>query len=190
MQHAWAEIEHDIRYKSTASIPKAISRRFMTLAGMLEVADREFQAIQEQDESIRANARTLIEENRLEEVELTPDALRSYLDQRIGPDDRISDWSYEWMTKTLRRMGFKNLAQIDTCISNRDHDQVSRLAWGGRMGQLSRFEVLLLAGMGEENFLRHHPYREYEWFPVATARRAGNLIRGGITLGDYLPTRD
>jgi ppGpp synthetase/RelA/SpoT-type nucleotidyltranferase len=44
LQHAWAEIEHDIQYKS--AIPSSIRRRFMSLAGMLEIGDREFQAIQ------------------------------------------------------------------------------------------------------------------------------------------------
>ena len=47
LQHAWAEIEHDIRYKSAITIPNSIRRRFMALAGVLEIADREFQAIQE-----------------------------------------------------------------------------------------------------------------------------------------------
>jgi len=47
LQHAWAEIEHDIRYKSASTIPETISRRFMTLAGLLEIADREFEAIQQ-----------------------------------------------------------------------------------------------------------------------------------------------
>ena len=39
LQHAWAEIEHDIRYKSALVIPAEIHRRFMSLAGMLEIAD-------------------------------------------------------------------------------------------------------------------------------------------------------
>jgi putative GTP pyrophosphokinase len=47
LQHAWAEIEHGIQYKSGSSIPEAISRRFLSLAGLIEVADREFQAISE-----------------------------------------------------------------------------------------------------------------------------------------------
>src|SRR6266481_1271157 len=89
LQHAWAEIEHDIRYKSTSTIPQAISRRFLTLAGLLEIADHEFEAIQKEDAYLRANARTLIEAGRLTEVELTSDALRSYLDVHLGSDDRI-----------------------------------------------------------------------------------------------------
>jgi putative GTP pyrophosphokinase len=42
LQHAWAEMEHDIQYKSAAVIPVAIRRKFVALAGLLEIADRNF----------------------------------------------------------------------------------------------------------------------------------------------------
>lgn len=45
IQHAWAEIEHDLGYKSASSIPRPIKRRFYRLAAMLEVADEEFTTI-------------------------------------------------------------------------------------------------------------------------------------------------
>ena len=45
LQHAWAEIEHDLGYKTESSIPRAVRRRFSRLAGLLEVADSEFLAI-------------------------------------------------------------------------------------------------------------------------------------------------
>ena len=45
LQHSWAEIEHDLGYKSPTAIPPAIRRRFSRLAGMFELADDEFQAI-------------------------------------------------------------------------------------------------------------------------------------------------
>jgi putative GTP pyrophosphokinase len=188
MQHAWAEIEHDIRYKSPAAIPKAISRRFMTLAGLLEVADREFQAIQDDDKAIRENARTLIEQNRLHEVELTPDALNTYLDMRLGSDDRISEYSYEWMTRILRGMGFVDLGQVDQCIAGLPDDKLSRLAMGGRQGQMSRFEVLLLVGMGD-NFLRNHPWNQYAWYKSIVDRRLEKLREGGVTTGAYQPPK-
>jgi ppGpp synthetase/RelA/SpoT-type nucleotidyltranferase len=50
LQHAWAEIEHDIQYKSVEVMPTAIRRRFIMLAGLLELADREFQAIHDEDQ--------------------------------------------------------------------------------------------------------------------------------------------
>lgn len=45
LQHAWAEIEHDLGYKSEIAIPKGIRRNFSRLAGLLEIADKEFQEI-------------------------------------------------------------------------------------------------------------------------------------------------
>jgi ppGpp synthetase/RelA/SpoT-type nucleotidyltranferase len=53
LQHAWAEMEHDIEYKSAEEIPTEIRRRFAALAGLIEIADREFQAIQDADTSLR-----------------------------------------------------------------------------------------------------------------------------------------
>ncbi len=51
LQHAWAEIEHDIQYKpneeSESELSKIIARKFLSLAGLLEIADREFQSLQD-----------------------------------------------------------------------------------------------------------------------------------------------
>jgi putative GTP pyrophosphokinase len=126
LQHAWAEIEHDLQYKSVETIPSGVRRRFMSLAGLLEIADREFQAVQDEDERLRQAARTSIREGRLEGVEITADALKAYLNKKLGPDGRMSPDSYEWVARMLRRMGFTNFRQIDECIANYDDDALSR----------------------------------------------------------------
>jgi len=53
LQHAWAEIEHDIQYKSVRAIPPVIRRRLAAVAGLLEIADREFQAVRDEYERSR-----------------------------------------------------------------------------------------------------------------------------------------
>ncbi|MEU4417328.1 GTP pyrophosphokinase [Nocardia salmonicida] len=47
LQHAWAEIEHDLGYKANDTLPQEMRRRFSRLAGLLEIADDEFVSIRQ-----------------------------------------------------------------------------------------------------------------------------------------------
>jgi ppGpp synthetase/RelA/SpoT-type nucleotidyltranferase len=58
LQHAWAEIEHDLGYKANDAVPAQIRRRFARVASLLEVADQEFVSIRrdlgEYQDAVRA----------------------------------------------------------------------------------------------------------------------------------------
>lgn len=45
VDHAWAEIEHELRYKSGVDLPAHIQRRFAALAGALELVDQGFNSL-------------------------------------------------------------------------------------------------------------------------------------------------
>lgn len=47
LQHAWAEIEHDLGYKAAKGIPVHLRRRFSMLAGLLELADDQFMRLRD-----------------------------------------------------------------------------------------------------------------------------------------------
>ena len=150
LQHAWAEIEHDIQYKSSTTTPSLLRRRFMALAGLLEIADREFQAIQEDDEKLSDAVKSSVAGGRYDQVEISANAVKSYLDAKVGEDNRVAPHSYEWVARMLRRLGFQSLEQVDQCVDGFDGDKLSRIEWGGhRQGPIWRFRSMLLAGMGE-----------------------------------------
>jgi putative GTP pyrophosphokinase len=53
LQHAWAEIQHDLGYKNRAGVPNDVERRFSRLAGLLELADEEFRRLREDIDAYR-----------------------------------------------------------------------------------------------------------------------------------------
>jgi len=187
LQHSWAEIEHDIQYKAIETIPSTIRRRFLSLAGLLEIADREFQAIQDEDEKLRNEARISVTEGKLDKVEITPDALKTYLDKKMGPDGRMKEFSYQWTAKLLLRLGFTDFQEIDECISNYDDNKLNGILWATRQGQLSRFEYILLAGMGD-NFIKYHIWENQEWFVKRNREYIEQFKGAGILVGSYLPS--
>lgn len=189
LQHAWAEIEHDIQYKAVAAVPERIRRRFTALAGLIEIADREFQAIASENLAIRAQARINIMSGQLDRVEITRDSFKEYIDEKYGPDGRMREWSYDYAVRMLLALGFTNLGEVDKCIDGYNDDTISRVIQGSRLGQLTRFEYVLLAAMGEY-FVIGHPWlqrKEGEWYAHYCISRLRKLREQGIDVGNYRP---
>jgi putative GTP pyrophosphokinase len=186
LQHTWAEIEHDIQYKSSTAIPEQIRRRFMALAGMLEIADREFQAIQGADQQIVDTTREMVNRGDLAGVEITPFSLKQFLDRKLGPDGRISEWAYDWDAKLLKALGFSDLEQIETAIAPYNDNEISAAAFGNRQGQLTRLELMLLAALGER-FIDRHPWNAGEWFAPRHREYLQRFNAKGIITSFYDP---
>jgi hypothetical protein len=88
LQHVWSTIEHDTGYKGEVKIPREYKRQFSRLAGMLELVDDEFSRLRIVLTDYRRQVQTLVKSGQLDEVSLSGDSFRSYLD--LKPFDRLN----------------------------------------------------------------------------------------------------
>lgn len=100
LQHAWAEIEHDLGYKNPNAVPPEIKRSFSRVAGLLEIADSEFVNIRKQ---LRKFERETVEQivESPEKVTITRDNLNYYIanDKTVEKLDNAIFQS-EWLLET------------------------------------------------------------------------------------------
>ena len=149
LQHAWAEIEHDLGYKSEIDIPKDIRRSFSRLAGLLEVADKEFQEIRDFLETYREKVEAEISEKSdygTPDCELDAVVLEAVLktkpnfqelNRRIGEiagmkirvpaKQKVKQDYYGGTLQKLNCLGISTTAQLDQ-LAERGADLASYLA--------------------------------------------------------------
>ena len=147
LQHAWAEFEHDIRYKGSVPEEHApdLDRRFTLAAGLLELADREFSEIR---------ARIQVAGPRREE-ELAGDPRISAHDLAAFLTEEFADagWSrtdhYAWISGLLLELGITSLDELAALLASVDSAAIStRLEYKYPPGAVRRLDDALLAVFG------------------------------------------
>ena len=79
LQHAWAEIEHDLGYKSAFGVPRDIRREFSRLAGLLEIADDLFVGIKNELVVYKDQVRKRIAEDKADDLTIDRHTLSAYI---------------------------------------------------------------------------------------------------------------
>ena len=108
LQHAWAEFEHDIRYKGTVPAEHAseFDRRFTLAAGLLELADQEFSAIRER---LRGAAPT---ETAGDDPRIAPGELAAFLAGQYADAGWSRTDHYAWISGLLLELGITTLVEL------------------------------------------------------------------------------
>jgi ppGpp synthetase/RelA/SpoT-type nucleotidyltranferase len=146
VQHAWAEVEHDMRYK--VEVPPEqrpeFDRRFLLAAALIELADNEFTAI---DTMFRAVAASELSSG----ATLTTETLTAYLTQRYPGAPLARATHYDWMLGIVGRLGVRSAEELDALLTDVDSDAV-RAAMDHRFpaGMVRRLDDDLLAARGEQ----------------------------------------
>jgi len=130
LQHAWAEIEHDLGYKTELGVPKKVRRRFSRLAGLLEMADQEFSGIRSELRAYEDSVTDRIEKNPQEvgidktslsafiEAGSVIRGLESRVEKEIGVtfDVDIDDRFIEGQVAQLSRLGVATIGQLEDAL--------------------------------------------------------------------------
>ena len=150
LQHAWAEFEHDIRYKGTVPpehVPD-LERRFTLAAGLLELADREFSTIRDRlqegmgDESAAHPDDT--------DPRISAQELATFLAGRYASAGWSRTEHYTWISGLLLELGIGSLDELSDVLRPVDTSAVTaRMGYRYPAGAVRRLDDDLLARFGE-----------------------------------------
>lgn len=149
LQHAWAEFEHDIRYKGT--IPEEyvpdLDRRFTLAAGLLELADREFSEIRDRLQATTPRHRDGEDPG---DPRLSAQDLASFLSGQYADAGWSRTDHYSWISGLLLELGITSLEELAGLLTSVDSGVINeRLAYKYPPGAVRRLDDALLAVFGQ-----------------------------------------
>lgn len=93
LQHAWAEIEHDLGYKSHFGVSSPIRRKFSRMAGLLEIADEQFVDLRDSSIGYTEEVRKAIREDRGDQIAIDNVSLREFMDNSQSVEEYLNELS-------------------------------------------------------------------------------------------------
>jgi hypothetical protein len=150
LQHAWAEFEHDIRYKGSVPEEHAsdLDRRFTLAAGLIELADREFSAIRGRLQKVLPTRPADTGERPAPGI--AAQDLAKFLAHRYTD----AGWSradhYTWISGLLLELGVTSVDQLREVLGPDDGaDLTERMGYKYPPGAVRRLDDALLQRFAE-----------------------------------------
>lgn len=133
LQHAWASLDHSLRYKSKHDAPAALHRRLYRISALLELADDEFLRLKEDADNVRSSYAADVKAGKLDTIEVNADSVDAFI--RTGsnhiqelsrlaslagfalmppPPDQKTPWTN--LIRTLDAAGLHSLRSFDDAL--------------------------------------------------------------------------
>ena len=144
LQHAWAEFEHDIRYKGTIPDEHApdLDRRFTLAAGLLELADREFSTIRDR---LRTEMTGPSPEPQDDDPRISPRELAAFLAGQYADAGWSRTDHYAWISGLLLELGITSLDELGDTLRPVDAEALTqRMNYRYPPGAVRRLDDALL----------------------------------------------
>ncbi len=148
LQHAWAEFEHDIRYKGTVPPEHAreFDRRFALAAGLLELADREFSQIRERLRGVAGEVPVVADDD----PRIDPRELAAFLAGQYSQAGWSRTEHYGWISGLLLELGIISLGELGEVLRAVDDAAITeRMDYRHPPGAVRRLDDALLWTYGE-----------------------------------------
>lgn len=126
LQHTWAEIEHDLGYKSDFGVPREIRREFSRIAGLLEIADEQFVNLRDNTREYTNRIRQKIITDNAKDVLIDRVSLKEYMYHNTSMSEflkriaavtnadieYINPWAYLTQLEALGLKSIKDLSDM------------------------------------------------------------------------------
>jgi ppGpp synthetase/RelA/SpoT-type nucleotidyltranferase len=155
LQHAWAEFEHDVRYKGSVPQEHApdLDRRFTLAAGLLELADREFTEIRDRLQASMEGQQVHSEEGdpRISAADLATFLAGQFQGARWSRTDH-----YAWISGLLLELGITSLDELAGLLRSIDLEGITaRMGYRQPPAAVRRLDDALLAVFGQRYIALH-----------------------------------
>ncbi len=142
LQHAWAALDHRLRYKSSIEAPRELRRKLFRISALLEAADEAFLEVSRSSESLQAGYQENVKQGTLS-VELNRDTLEAFINQsdrlrgilnkskaagvefHIDLEAGPTPWSY--LLNSLKAMGLTTLQDLDQALAHVGDKEIGEL---------------------------------------------------------------
>lgn len=154
LQHAWAEFEHDVRYKGSVSDEHApdFDRRFTLAAGLLELADQQFTAIRDRHrEELTSPAEAADDDPRISPTDLAAFLAGQFTDAGWSRTDH-----YAWISGLLLELGISSLSELREVLRDVDVASIEgHMGYRYPPGAVRRLDDALLSVYGDRYVALH-----------------------------------